>query len=129
MVAVFCLVSCCLIDYASTLGIYELEDQRTSELLSEYVDQRRTAPRQTLKHIGNNNNQSVSLAQVSVSYEPRMVNEHRTIFSNIKVSSVRLAEWIEDSNVLLALIIGIIVVFLVVCILCFYFAFFPDGIP
>ena len=51
------------------------------------------------------------------------------MFSNIKGSSHKLAEWISDSNVLLAIVIGIIFVFLIVCVLVFYCAFFPDGIP
>ena len=42
---------------------------------------------------------------------------------------MKLYEWIADSNLLLALIIGVIVLFLIVCCICFYCAFYPDGIP
>ena len=42
---------------------------------------------------------------------------------------MRFGELIQNSNVLLAIIIGIIVLFLIICIIIFYNAFYPDGIP
>ena len=98
---------------------YDLDQATSTEILSDYVQERKhshTLPK----------TRPTALAQVS---DNRFISNHRTIFSDLGGSRHKLSEWISDGNVLLALIIGIIVVFLIVCVLCFYFAFFPDGIP
>ena len=49
--------------------------------------------------------------------------------STLKYGKFKTKEWIEDSDVLLAIIIGVIVIFLLICCLFAYNAFYPDGIP
>ena len=71
--------------------------------------------------------QRISLAQLSNRY--LTLSDKNTVFSNLHRSMVKFGEWISDSNLLVAIIFLIIVGYLLVCILCFYFAFYPDGIP
>ena len=60
-----------------------------------------------------------------------MIESATTVsFANtLKYGHVKTKEWIEDSDVLLAIIIGVIVIFLLICCLFAYNAFYPDGIP
>ena len=51
------------------------------------------------------------------------------MFANLSRTKFKLNELIHDSNVLLAIVIGLITVFLIICLICFYNAFYEDGIP
>ena len=46
-----------------------------------------------------------------------------------KKSAIKYFELIENSNLLLFLVILIVLIFLAVCCFIFYNAFYPDGIP
>ena len=60
-----------------------------------------------------------------------MIESATTVsFANtLQYGHVKTKEWIEESDVLLAIIIGVIVIFLLICCLFAYNAFYPDGIP
>ena len=51
------------------------------------------------------------------------------LFKEHSINLHKFWEWISDSNVLLALIICVIIVFLIICGIFMFKAFFPDGIP
>ena len=51
------------------------------------------------------------------------------MLANLSRTKMKLHELIQNSNVLLAIVIGIITVFLIICLICFYNAFYEDGIP
>ena len=76
-------------------------------------------------------------------YSPEILEVHHTdkkdapsgtsiaLADDVLFNIDRLSEWelIENSDVLLAVVILIVLTFLVICLIIFYCCFFPDGIP